>query len=411
MTNMWSENPPMEAWISSPSPNAVSMKQDIYICYSRKDLPIARAIKQAIEQNTGIGCMMDPTEPEGGKTFSLKTANDIRQCRVFAFILSENALSDERALLEMKYAADTAKDNGRHMVIVNVGNDGLDTLLYNAPNDAATVHWRYKRDCNNFFHDLGKWTGTPKKAKDKAAVIGNLIANMVPVEGGTFTMGSDEHLEIFNYGAESYPKPHQVTLSSFSIGRYEVTQEEWEAFMDSNPSSMKGERLPVDCVSWEDCQEFIRRLNAMTGKQFRLPTEAEWEYAARGGNKSRGYRYAGGDSLEEVAWYLENSGDSIMRSDDKLEKILNADENNCCIHPVGQKRPNELGLYDMTGNVSEWCRDGFYYYPMEPQVNPCDTEDESKHVVRGGTWATFADWLHVAARNFSEDYAGIRLVL
>ena len=177
---------------------------------------------------------------------------------------------------------------------------------------------------------------TPPTPED---VIQNLINNMVYVEGGTFMMGATE-----GQGKEAYydSRPaHQVTLSSFSIGKYEVTQEEWEAVMGTNPSLFKGPNRPVEKVSWDDCQDFIRELNRLTGKHFRLPTEAEWEFAARGGNRGKGYdnKFAGSSSIENVAWYKDNSSSGT--------------------HPVGQKADNELGLYDMCGNVREWVLDGW----------------------------------------------------
>jgi len=123
----------------------------------------------------------------------------------------------------------------------------------------------------------------------------------------------------------------------------------WQAVMGTNPSNFKGDNMPVENVSWKDCQEFIGKLNGLTNKKFRLPTEAEWEYAARGGNKSRGYKYAGSDSIDDVAWYDMN-GEEIT-------------------HPVASKQPNELGIYDMTGNVYEWCSDWYGIYTDEPQMS------------------------------------------
>ena len=201
-------------------------------------------------------------------------------------------------------------------------------------------------------------------------IIQKLMDNMVRVEGGTFMMGatSEQGSE-----ADRDEKPvHQVTLSSFSIGRYEVTQEEWEAVMDSNPSNFKGVKFPVEQVSWNDCQTFIRKLNQMTGKQFRLPTESEWEYAARGGSKSCGYKYAGGDNLGSVAWYTDNSGNKT--------------------HEVGKKQPNELGLYDMSGNVWEWCQDWYGSYSSSSQTNPRGASSGSYRVYRGGSWRSNA-WI------------------
>ena len=191
---------------------------------------------------------------------------------------------------------------------------------------------------------------------------------MVGVQGGTFTMGATREQGGDAFSGE---KPaHQVTLSSFRIGQTEVTQELWEAVMGSNPSWYKGPKLPVELVSWDDCQEFIRKLNALTGQHFRLPTEAEWEYAARGGSKSQGYKYSGSNNLDDVAWYAGNSGDNKT-------------------HDVATKRANELGIFDMSGNVWEWCQDwyGDNYYGSSPSSNPTGPSSGSDRVDRGGGWS------------------------
>ena len=220
---------------------------------------------------------------------------------------------------------------------------------------------------------------------------------MVGVEGGTFWMGAADD----DPDADSDERPrHQVTLSSFSIGQTEVTQELWEAVMGENPSYRKGANLPVEQVSWNDCQTFISKLNAMTGKNFRLLTEAEWEYAARGGKQSHGYTYAGSNDIEAVAWYASNSSSQT--------------------HPVAQKQANELGFYDMSGNVWEWCQDWYSgsYYSNSPSTNPCNTTGASDRVRRGGSWVNvnYAGSCRVAKRAFSapDDYShglGLRLVL
>ena len=209
-------------------------------------------------------------------------------------------------------------------------------------------------------------TTKPKQqtGKSKQQVIQNLLNNMVYVEGGTFMMGATSE-----QGSDAYDDEmpaHQVTLSSFSIGKYEVTQEEWQAVMGSPHSNTKGDRQPVEMVSWEDCQEFIRKLNTLTGKRFRLPTEAEWEYAARGGNLSQGCKYAGSSDVGSVAWYFDNSGSET--------------------HPVGEKSPNELNLYDMSGNVWEWCQDWYGSYNTSLQTNPTGVSSESNRVRRGGSY-------------------------
>lgn len=186
----------------------------------------------------------------------------------------------------------------------------------------------------------------------------NSLIKMVYVEGGTFTMGG------YTSSTHSSEPKHQVSLSSFSIGEMEVTQELWEVVMGNNPSEFKGIKYPVHNIKWSECQEFISKVNQITGKNFRLPTEAEWEYAARGGSKSKGFKYIGSNDVNEVSWYKKNSGRTM--------------------HDVGMKKPNELGLYDMGGNVEEWCQDWYGNYLSIAQTNPTGPSSGTEHVVRGG---------------------------
>lgn len=203
------------------------------------------------------------------------------------------------------------------------------------------------------------------KLAEQKRIIDNLVNNMVYVSGGKFTMGATrDQLRNYVHCKKDEKPTHRVTLSSYYIGKYEVTQAEWKAVMGCNPSKFKGDNLPVEQVSWNDCQTFIRRLNSLTGKNFRLLTEAEWEFAARGGNNSRDYKYSGSNNIDSVAWYGHNSGGMT--------------------HPVGQKSPNELGLYDMTGNVSEWCQDWYGSYSSSSQTNPIGPFSGSTRVLRGG---------------------------
>ena len=218
---------------------------------------------------------------------------------------------------------------------------------------------------------------------------------MIKVEGGTFSMGATSEQSSAAFAGE---KPvHSVTLSDYYIGETEVTQELWEAVMGSNPSCFKGnDQRPVESVSWNDCQEFIKKLNQLTGKEFRLPTEAEWEYAARGGKYSREYKYSGSNDVGEVAWYSINSGDKT--------------------HPVATKKANELGLYDMSGNVWEWCNDWYGDYQSYSQTNPTGPSRGERRVLRGGSWGYRDRFVRLSYRdnstpgNRSDNY-GLRLAL
>ena len=217
---------------------------------------------------------------------------------------------------------------------------------------------------------------------------------MVYVEGGTFDMGATTEQGSDAYDNE-YPV-HSVTLSDYYIGKFEVTQELWEAVMGSNPSNFRGAQNPVESVSLNDCQNFIKKLNSLTGRTFRLPTEAEWEYAARGGNKSSHYKYSGSDNIHDVAWYDDNSGAKTR--------------------PVGTKSPNELGIYDMSGNVWEWCSDWYGDYSAGAQTNPQGPSSGSLRVLRGGGWYGSARYCRVSQRSGPVPYyscsdGGLRLVL
>lgn len=201
-------------------------------------------------------------------------------------------------------------------------------------------------------------------------------------------------------GRDAYDdeKPaHQVTLDDYYIGVTEVTQALWYAVMGKNPSYFTGNsNLPVEKVSWDDCQEFIRKLNQLIGQTFSLPTEAQWEFAARGGNLSKGYKYSGSNTLRKVAWYDNNSNDKT--------------------HPVAQKQSNELGLYDMSGNVWEWCQDWYGDYSSSSQRNPMGPSSGSDRVFRGGGWDGSAWNCRVSYRyRFSSgdrrSFLGLRLAL
>ena len=233
---------------------------------------------------------------------------------------------------------------------------------------------------------------------------------MIPVEGGTFIMGGTSEQ---GNDCENNEKPtHEETLPFFYIGKYEVTQKLWKAVMgtDFDQSYNSGcEDCPAEYISWNDTQKFISKLNTLTNKTFRLPTDIEWEYAARGGKYSEKYKYSGSNDIDEVAWYIEN-----------YQKSKYGDKGTT--HPVGMKKPNELGLYDMSGNVWEWC-DNWYtqeYSQNGKSVHPGwpfnGTSAFFRRVLRGGSWGGTAKGCRVSyidydVPNYRDEYGGFMLVL
>lgn len=217
---------------------------------------------------------------------------------------------------------------------------------------------------------------------------------MIKVEAGTFMMGATKEVK------EPYKielPAHEVLLTEdYYIGKYEVTQALWDVVMDSKHSTNDGDLLPKNYVSWNDCQEFIEKLNKITGLKFRLPTEAEWEYAARGGKKSKRYLYSGSNNVLDVAWYDGNSSNKR--------------------HPVGTKQANELGIFDMGGNVSEWCQDLWGQYQNDSQINPLGSSAGTKHVLRGGNYffdirICYLSYRMFAESNYKDASVGFRLAL
>ena len=228
------------------------------------------------------------------------------------------------------------------------------------------------------------WTAPSMTQAQKEQIIQNIIKNMVYVEGGTFMMGDPSVKENSNSVNQLL---HKVSVQSFYIGKYEATQEEWYSIMGNNPSEYKGDKRPVEHVGLKDCEEFISRLNSITGRVFRLPTEEEWEYAARGGKLTKQYEFAGSNNVNSVAWHGENSGSGVGHT-----------------HLVGMKKPNELGLYDMSGNVGELTQ-GVYVWK---------TRGDSSPVYRGGSYLVGPHHCNVYDREPSSgkgSWQGLRLVI
>jgi len=265
-------------------------------------------------------------------------------------------------------------------------------------------------------------TPFPSTAPATAPVRDAIAGAFVMVPAGSFLMGAPDHVpadDYFEYWAKQSRPQHRVTISrAFEMGKYEVTQAIWEKVMGSNPSWLKGADLPVTMVSWDDVQLFLREMNRGDPNYTnRLPTEAEWEYACRAGTTGD---YAG--DLDAMAWYAENSGDQRISVDDafkndpsRLPSLLA--KNHCRVHPVGQKQPNDWGLYDMHGNVMEWCSDwhGYEYYAESPSADPPGPAEGKSRILRGGNLGDPTYFCASTMRRFDlsrqqRAYIGFRLV-
>ncbi len=219
------------------------------------------------------------------------------------------------------------------------------------------------------------------------AITRQLQNEMVLVAGDTFSMGCTTE-----QGSDCLPSEnpvHTVKVDSFYISKYDVTQAQWKGIMDNNPSHFRHcVDCPVENVCWDDIQHFIKKVNQLSGEHYRLPTEAEWEFAARGGKNSHGFRFAGSNRLDSIAWCGLNSGDST--------------------HVVGEMAPNELGLFDMTGNVWQWCSDWYEdkYYTISPENNPKGPDNGQYRVVRGSSWSNMLKYNRIALRRKFQPYLG-----
>ena len=360
----------------------------VFVSYKRVDEKKVFPLVRKIETELGIRLWVDLNGIESDEQFSNVIVTAINECEVFLFMYSRSHVNinpiNDWTVREITFA----HKKGKHIVFIDLdGYELPDWFVFRFP-DKQIVSANDSRSLDRLSIDMRNWLHLRTNAIINSAgkvlppVIQRLVNNMVYVEGGTFMMGATpEQGVLVNKKEETL---HQVTLSGYYIGKYEITQEEWETVMGNNPSEYKGSNRPVENVSWNDCQEFINKLNVMTGMKFRLPTEAEWEYAARGGNKSRGYRYAGSNDINSVAWYRVRSYNNGSSSTDNGT------------HPVGQKQPNELGLYDMSGNVSEWCNDWYGNYGSDYQTNPQGPSFGRYRVNRGGGWNCGA--FHVSYR-------------
>lgn len=293
------------------------------------------------------------------------------------------------------------------------------------PNCNSIDHEPYARFC----HVCGRLFDSEQEELSSVCVfnVNGVEFKMIQVKGGSFMMGAHKRIEdAFTHDNPGRP----VRLDTFWIGETVVTQELWKAVMGDNPSTFKGSKRwslgnllqssynsrPVESVSWDDCQDFITKLNRLTHEKFRLPTEAEWEYAARGGQQSRGYDYAGSNNPDDVAWYLDNSGNvggPYCYSEKELQKLT---KNHRQTHPVKLKLPNELGLYDMSGNVWEWCQEESsprHLYPNDP-TSPIIGYDA--HIIRGGSclrqsYECLIPWSSAGYNGSLSEDIGLRLAL
>lgn len=445
---------------------------DVFISYKSNDPNlgnydgnVADELCELLE-SVGITCWIAPRDIDlGTKGYARSIMEGIENCKIFLLVFSRYANESEYVASEIDAAFAAEKDIIPFCLDKTQPNRELRFYL-------GRKQWIYvEGDYHERFHEivdallqkLGKKSTVAQEHFDnRSEVLGpfsdeNLIKsfsvngvsfNMVRVDGGEFIMGAtpEQGTEV----EDNEKSPHQVNLSSYYIGETQVTQALWQTVMGTNPSKNRNNlRCPVDNVSWDDCQKFIVKLNELTGMSFHLPTEAEWEYAARGGRKSKGYKYAGGNDLKLVAWYAGNSrfddesqdptvsnkmclydllnkvtskrfqmpGEenwehiTNKRSDkdalDDKSKSRNGEISTIGTHIVAARLPNELGIYDMSGNVYEWCQGICGSYMLDNQDKPNDLATECSHVLRGGSCYSDALCCRVSYRCFDSHGTGL----
>ena len=375
-------------------------KHDIFLSYSSKDRDRVKPIVETFETQ-GWKVWWDVRIPYG-KSFDRHIEEQLEASEVVVVVWSKDSIKSEWVLEE-------ANEGKERQVLIPLSIDDVRPPFgFRRIQAANLVGWKKgmaSSEMQKLLDHLQRFL--PKRQKETSnatpppleapKLTPTIITppkpklilphhEMIKVQGGTFMMGGEK----FNL-----EKPiHQVTLSDYFIAKYPVTQALWKAIMGNNPSHFKGDKLPVEQVSWDDCQEFIKKLNKKTGENYRLPTEAESEFAARGGNLSKGYKYSGDDNLNVVGWYDKNSNDKT--------------------HEVREKQGNELGIYDMSGNVWEWCADRYGDYSAEAKNNPRGPENGENRVLRGGSWSGSRFICRVSDRSSSDpsnryDYDGFRV--
>lgn len=437
--------------------------REVFISYKsfeselgNNDEAIANELCEYLE-HAGITCWIAPRDIDlGVKGYARSIMDAIEECKVFLLVFSRHANESEYVASEVDAAFAAKKDIIPFSLDNTVPNKELKFYL-------GRKQWVYAQDgyrdkfpeliaalskrldrastIKQGSHILGEMTQHGSKKILRFEVDG-IVFNMIHVDGGTFTMGATP--EQMNDAVDDEKPEHKVTLPSFYIGETQVTQVLWESVMKSNPSYFKGDlRLPVESVTWNDCQHFIKKLNHLTGREFHLPTEAQWEFAARGGRRSQGYIYAGSNNINQVAWYANSRKSDLLAQkqdtsndwllydmlnsvtsrrfqlpgDKPLEGVKKFPSNEIRgTYVVASKSPNELGLYDLSGNVWEWCHDVFRKYSSDEQGNPAGTYLGDCRVIRGGSCDSSAKLCRVSYRNSfpSDDKSnllGMRLAL
>lgn len=446
-------------WLEVGKRVFMEKKYDVFISYSSKDQKVAEGICGYLERY-GLRCFVAYRDIPKGKVWAAAIADGIEESSMMVVVFSQNFNRSGQVDRELELAAEDKKSILTYRISNDPFTGAKKYYLKNLnwidafPNPQEKFGTLYNNVCQllgkepmpypqpqptprpvpptpdpypRFWEKWWKWilisvllvvaivavilgvwackgksvnAGGSDEKTSLYFTVGGVGFKMIKVEHGSFIMGATEEQE--DPGEDEKPA-HRVTLTNdYYIGETEVTQELWETVMGTNPSEFKGYNSPVECVSWDECETFIKKLNEMCADQlkeryFRLPTEAEWEYAARGGNKSCGNKYSGSASIDDVAWYTTTTNANGTRS-------------------VGTKVPNELGIFDMSGNVWEWCEDWYGDYGSAPQTDPQGPSSGSIRVRRGGSWSNYAEICRVSCRGSSNsgnmsNYLGFRLVL